>query len=342
MSRLTGLALLLSAGIAQAAAPDAMLVRMSEAARDVNYEGVVIYQAQNRLETLKVVHGFRDGVELERVEALTGAPREIVKRDGKVICLLPRDRRFTLDRPTPKGLFPTLTPERMAQMATIYQFENIGSARVAGRDCRGIAIAPRDNYRYGYQIWADAETHVPLKVSLVARDGRVLEQMMFTEVRFPEEIVDARFDEALAEHEERIAVAEARQEEQQAAGDAGWRFGSLPPGFRVTMRSLRQTADGRGVVEHVVLTDGLTAISVFSAQQRETSVPVFEGQSRMGAVHAFGRVMGRVHITVVGEAPEETIRLISESVQLPEAGPGAPVLVDTAPTAGATPQQAPD
>lgn len=320
MSRLAGLALLLIAGAAQAGTPPAaVLVRISEAARDVNYEGVVVYQGQNRLETLKVVHGFRDGVELERVEALTGAPREIVKRDGKVICLLPRDRKFTLDRPTPKGLFPTLTPERVAQLAEVYDFQGIGSARIAGRNCEGVAISPRDSYRYGYQIWADAETHVPLKVNLVARDGRVLEQMMFTEVRFPTEIVDARFDEALAEYEERraVAVAEAQQRQQEAA-EAGWRFGPLPPGFRVTMRSLRQTADGRGLVEHVVLTDGLTAVSVFSTQQRETTVPVFQGQSRMGAVHAFGRVMGQVHITVLGEAPEETVRQIAESVQLPE------------------------
>ncbi|MES0873593.1 MucB/RseB C-terminal domain-containing protein [Sinimarinibacterium thermocellulolyticum] len=319
MSRIAGLALLLAAGAAHAEDPASMLVRVSEAAREVNYEGVVVYQGQNRLETLKVVHGFRDGVELERVEALTGAPREIVKRDGKVICLLPRDRKFTLDRPTPKGLFPTLTPERVAQLAAVYDFKSIGSARIAGRSCEGMAITPRDGFRYGYQIWADAQTHVPLKVNLIARDGRVLEQMMFTEVRFPEEIVDTRFDEALAEYEERkaVAAAEAQQRLEQAR-QAGWRFGPLPPGFRVTTRSLRQTADGRGIVEHVVLTDGLTAISVFSTQRHETSAPVLQGESRMGAMHAFGRVMGQVHITVVGEAPEETVRLIGESVQFPE------------------------
>jgi sigma-E factor negative regulatory protein RseB len=325
LNRLALVAVLgLACSAVQAGTPAAMLVRMSEAARDVNYEGVVIYQAQNRLETLKVVHGFRDGVELERVEALTGEPREIVKRDGKVICLLPRDRKFTLDRPTPKGLFPSLDARRVAQLATIYDFRAIGAARIAGRNCEGLEIRPRDDYRYGYQIWADAETHVPLKVNLVARNGRVLEQMMFTEVRFPEEIVDARFDEALAEHEERVA-ARAAQLEAPALQQAGTsRIGSLPPGFRITMRSIRQSADGSGVVEHVVLTDGLTAVSIFSAQQREASIPVFEGQSRMGAVHAFGRVVGTMHITVIGEAPQETVRLIGESVQPAEATSAGP------------------
>jgi sigma-E factor negative regulatory protein RseB len=321
-----GLAALLGlvCSAAQAGTPAAMLVRMSEAARDVNYEGVVIYQAQNRLETLKVVHGFRDGVELERVEALTGAPREIVKRDGKVICLLPRDRKFTLDRPTPKGLFPSLDAERVAQLATVYDFRAIGPARIAGRNCEGLEIRPRDDFRYGYQIWADAETHVPLKVNLVARNGRVLEQMMFTEVRFPEEIVDARFDEAIADHDERVAAKATQMQVPALLQEGTSRIGSLPPGFRITMRNIRQSADGSGIVEHVVLTDGLTAVSIFSAQQREASVPMFQGQSRMGAVHAFGRVVGTMHVTVIGEAPQETVRLIGESVQpveMPYAGP---------------------
>lgn len=325
MSRRALAALLgLACGAAQAGAPAEMLVRMSEAARDVNYEGVVIYQAPNRLETLKVVHGIRDGVELERVEALTGAPREIVKRDGKVICLLPRDRKFTLDRPTPKGLFPSLDAERVAQLAAVYDFRAIGTERIAGRHCEGLEILPRDDFRYGYQIWADAETHVPLKVNLVTRDGRVLEQMMFTEVRFPDQIVDPRFDEAIAEYDERVAAVAAQREIPATLQTGTSQIGSLPPGFRITMRNVRQSADGTGMVEHVVLTDGLTAVSIFSARQREASVPVFQGQSRMGAVHAFGRMVGTMHVTVIGEAPQETVRLIGESVQpveMPDAGP---------------------
>ena len=63
------------------------------------------------------------------VDTTSRAGSGAVARDGKVICLLPRDRKFTLDRPTPKGLFPTLTAERVAQLATVYDFESVGSAR---------------------------------------------------------------------------------------------------------------------------------------------------------------------------------------------------------------------
>lgn len=326
MSRAVLIAVLVVAGgTAWAGDPAAMLVQMSDAARNANYRGVIVYQTQDRMETLKVVHGVNDGHEIERVQTLTGAPREVVKRDGKVICLLPRDRKVTLDRPTPKGLFPALTSERVSQLAAVYEFREIGDERVAGRNCTGLAILPKDRYRYGYEIWADAQTHVPLKVNLIGRSGVVLEQMMFTEVQFPTHIPDSDFEpEALTDSDLRrvtVTVAEppASPQEEQT-----WRFRELPPGFRVTMRSLRPTPDGKGVVEHVLLTDGLSAISVFSTR-REAPAQPFQGQSRMGAVHAFGRMLGTVHITVVGEAPPETVRLIGESLQPPAEMSAEPV-----------------
>lgn len=309
-----------ASGEVWAAASSDLLLRMSEAARSVNYQGVIVYRTQERLETLKVIHGVDGGVEMERVQALDGAPREVVKRDGQVICLLPKDRRVTVDKTTPKGLFPALSAERVAQLAEVYEFREMGSARVAGRSCRALAITPRDDFRYGYQICADAQTDVPLQVNLVARDGVVLEQMKFTEVEFPRSIPAQAFESNLESAPAHPPTQPAQLAERTVAGPAPvpWQFRELPPGYRVTMRDVRPTADGKGVVEHVLITDGLSAISVFSVR-REAPAQGFQGQSSMGAVHAFGRLLGRMHITVVGEAPPQTVRLIGESLQPGEA-----------------------
>ena len=309
--------------------PADWLVRMSEASRTANYQGVIIYRARDTMETMKVVHRFQDGVELERVLTQTGQPREIIKQDGRVICLLPQDRKLTVERPTPKGLFPGLTVERVAQIAQIYGFEDLGKARVAGRNCRGIAVVPRDEYRYGYEIWADEATGVPLKVNLVGRDGNLLEQMMFTEIDFPARIPDIALQSEL--DPTRVAGAITRLLPAPAATSTatappavpGGRFSRLPPGFRVTLRDVRPTADGKGVVEHLVLSDGLSAVSVFSAR-KQVPARVFQGVSQMGAVHAYGRMQGTMHITVMGEAPPETVRLIGESLRpQPELAPAA-------------------
>ncbi|MDP9140979.1 MAG: MucB/RseB C-terminal domain-containing protein [Pseudomonadota bacterium] len=344
MSRSALLAVLGLAGStfcsAVCAAGDAgeMLVRLSEAARNANYEGEIVYQAQNRLETLRVVHGVNDGVEMERIQALTGSPREIVKRDGRVIALLSKDRRVTMDRSTPQSLFPELTPRQIGQLSAIYSFKEFDAARVAGRDCKGLAIAPKDQYRYGYRIWADAQTGVPLKVDLTAPSGAVLERMMFTSVRFPEQIAESAFeisgdpaDIARMSPQAPLpqAVAQAKiQADMQQIG----RFRQLPPGYRVTMRSIRRTPDG-GVIEHVLLSDGLSAISVFNARRPEPATG-FTGDSRIGAVHAFGRTVGTVHITVVGEVPQETVRMIGDNVQNAEDAAPAGKDADDGPRAG--------
>jgi sigma-E factor negative regulatory protein RseB len=308
-----------------AADPADWLAQMSEAARTANYQGVIVYQTHARLETMRVVHRNRKGKEVERVQTLTGAPREIVRTGNEVVCLLPKDRKVTLELPTPKALFPGLTPERVTRISRYYEFRDIGEARIAGRKCRGITIAPRDQYRYGYEIWADADTAVPVKVDLIGRGNTVMEQLMFTEIEFPKSIPDSALQPELdPEKFQRVTRVVPEPQPFNIDAEADAQFANLPPGYHVAMRDVRPTLDGRGVVEHMLLSDGLSAISVFTAHRRP-SVQAFQGFSQIGALSAYGRVVGSVHITVVGEAPSDTVRLIGENVQPAPSGlvPGA-------------------
>lgn len=317
---LNGALLLALVAPAFGADPGASLLGISQAARATNYQGTIVYQSDESLETMRITHGFAGGVERERVQSLNGEPREILKEDGKVTCLLPKDQKLTMQRPTPKGIFLGLTPERVKQIATVYRFQDLGMQRIAGRACHGIAITPRDDLRYGYQVWADEKTQVPLKVNLVSADGVVLEQMMFTEVEFPASIPTTAFQTALAGPQYR-EVTRFESPPAAATVDAGPQFQNLPPGFRVAMRDVRQQAGG--AVEHVLLTDGLTAVSVFTARRDPQARP-FIGRSQMGPVNAYGRLMGSVHITVVGEAPQQTVELIGDNLRaVEEPGEGA-------------------
>lgn len=310
------------------------LARMSEATRTANYEGVVVYRGEEVLETFRVTHRYADGSERERVQSMTGEVREVLKQNDKLTCLLPKDRRLTASRPsTPKGLFQALTPERLGQIATVYELRRIGSARVAGRPCQGIAIAPRDEFRYGYELWADQETGLPLKLSLVAPDGRLLEQMFFTEVRYPQQIPDSAFEapasvdqvrQSTAAAVDAIAAAHEREpmdEEQVAAGadvadGAAAGFSELPPGFHLVRREIR--ASPAGVREHLVLSDGLSAISVYRIQRRQPADGAGDAAQRldqMGPINAYSRTIGTTQVVVMGEAPRRTIRMIGDSFQ---------------------------
>lgn len=304
------------------------LVNMSDAARNATYQGVVIYRGNDVFDTFRVTHRNLDGNELERITSLTGESRDILKENDKVICLFPNDRRMSVNRPTPKGLFPRLTPEHLNQIGQLYRFTDLGKARVAGRICHGVAVTPKDKFRYGYQIWADAESSVPLKVNMIGQNGVMLEQMMFTEVEFPAAIPDVAFqmpqapDDASSKPTPAMLAQPAQPTSpppliaapQVPSATAAWVLGQLPPGFRVTLREVREMPDHRGTVEHLLVSDGLTVISVFSAERPNPS-RALNGVSQIGAVNAYGRMIGSFHITVVGEAPPETVKMIGDSLK---------------------------
>jgi len=303
------------------------LVQMSQAARMSNYEGVLVYRGDDILETFRVTHRFQDGSERERVQSMTGEVREVLKQNNKVTCLLPQDQRLTtVKRPaTPKSLFKPLSQERLQQIAAVYELRELGKARVAGRNCRGIAIAPRDEFRYGYELWADAESGVPLKLSLVSPDGRLLEQMFFTEVKFPRSIPDSAFAADVPAHLAREstaaaadAIAQAHEREpvaEEEADTAPVQFSKLPPGFRVVRRNLQ--ASPSGVREHLLLSDGLSAVSVYRVLRRSPEAAAMAAAQRidrMGPLNAYSRSVGQVQITVVGEAPRRTVQMIGDNI----------------------------
>ncbi|PTU30805.1 MucB/RseB C-terminal domain-containing protein [Stenotrophobium rhamnosiphilum] len=302
------------------------LAKMSDASRTATYQGVVVYRGSDVLDTFRVIHRNLDGKELERVTSLNGETRDILKENDKVICLFPNDRRMSVNRPTPKGLFPTMNPAHLKQIGQLYQFNDLGSARIAGRVSHGIAVIPRDKFRYGYQIWADAQTLVPLKVNMIGQNGVTLEQMMFTEVDFPAVIPDVAFQmpmsmdigkpnlQAAAPPPPPSAPALLQALPPPPSATAAWVLDQLPPGFRVTLREVRELPGMRGSVEHLLVSDGLTVISVFSSERPQPN-KALNGVSKIGAVNAYGRMVGTFHITVVGEAPAETVKMIGDNLK---------------------------
>ncbi len=320
-------------GVGAQAADEAAewLATMSHAARAANYEGVLVYQGDEVLETFRVTHRFAEGSERERVQSMTGEVREVLKQNDKLTCLLPKDLRVTAHRAaTPKGLFRPLSSERLTQIASVYDLRDIGKDRIAGRNCRGIAIVPRDDFRYGYQVWADIQTGVPLKLSLVTRDGKPLERMYFTDVHFPKTIPDSAFEATASVDETREsaetaadAIAQAHQQEPLAdastlAESSRAQFSQLPPGFRVVRRSV--SVSPAGMREHLVLSDGLSAVSVYRVVRRAsegttTTDATVQRLDQMGPVNAYSRTAGQVQITVVGEAPRRTIKMIGDNFE---------------------------
>lgn len=87
------------AGTLEAADPGAhqLLDRMNEAIRMLDYEGRFVVQSGDQLDAMYIVHRVDGGSEKERVVSLTGQPREVIRSDEAVACLLPgRERQINV------------------------------------------------------------------------------------------------------------------------------------------------------------------------------------------------------------------------------------------------------
>lgn len=335
-------AVFLASAPAVADGPAEWLLKVSESARQANYQGTVVYRDGQRMDVMQLAHRLHEGRVQERLTSLTGRPRDIL-REGDEVFFLVGDER--IQAPGPQSLFPVLSQALLTEASPHYEYRDLGHARVAGRPCRGVVLSPRDDFRYGYEVCGDAETAVPLRVTLLDRRGRTIEQLMFTEVSFPATIPDTTFAPPPGVTPRPAAVVpappapQARPAQAVAAPEA-WRLVRLPPGFRIVRREWAPSPDGQGLVEHVLLSDGLSAVSVFGVRPRLPDRG-FRGLSNMGAMSAYGRRLGAFHITVIGEVPPDTVRMIGDGLapaaDTPVADAPAAVAVDAPAVAPAGP-----
>jgi sigma-E factor negative regulatory protein RseB len=316
--------------------PADILIKAAEAARTQTFQGIVIYRDDDRMEAMRVVHRYRDGHESERVTSLNGEQRDIFREDNRVWCVLPKDQMLQMQRPPLKGFLSQLSAERLKELAPMYELRSLGNERVAARDCAGVAIAPRDNLRYGYEVWADKVSGLPLRISMVDSAGRPIEQLMFTQIEYPASIPDQAFTTVLNTAKYKViprdlppppppevsgalpppagAPVDDAAMQPQAGAYPGWTFEHLPQGFRVVMHDEGAQIEGLGPSSHTLLSDGLSVISIFK-EDNLLDKRHFRGLVHMGALQVYGRMIDGYDVTVVGEAPIETIRMIGDGLR---------------------------
>jgi sigma-E factor negative regulatory protein RseB len=320
MRRQLGFLLLLGLPLwSWAESPEAaeLIARMSEAVRTLTYSGTVVYSSDARMETLRVLHEYRNGEVRERLTAMTGDAREIYRNNEEVICVLPEQKIITVDRRAHQAasLLPSLRKDNIAAMADRYRFEPLGQKRIAGRSCQGVRVSPRDDMRYGYEYWLDIETNLPLRVVVLAPDGERIEEMMFTDIAFSDGFEDARFERAPAS--EGYRVIRHADESPRLRVPARWSLREPPPGFRKISHSVRKGADDRVPVEHFLFSDGIATISIYGANAADGQLrDMAPHSSRMGALNVASRIIDGHQVTVVGEVPADTVQWVVERLQL--------------------------
>ncbi len=287
------------------------LDKMNRAVEELNYQGTFVHVLEGNAETLRIIHRREGGRTSERIESLDGVGREIIRHDNQVQCILP-DRRVVLLE-EPKDLSPLVSalPSYSDEIEPHYALDLHAIARVANRTAQILEIKPRDAFRYGYMLWLDQETAMPLKSQLLDDQGAIVEQILFTSIDLQSQIPD----QAIAATIDTTGFTTLRPPEssQLAADVIPWRAAKVPGGFRLSVATQSQIAGSEYPVEHLVYSDGLATVSVF-IEDPHTKSEVSEGFSKMGSTNAFSLTLRGRKITAVGEVPRQTVRTIASSL----------------------------
>lgn len=294
----------------------ALLDRMSDAMRSSNYTGTFVYRHGDNVETLKIVHRQTENGVDERLITLTGKPSEIIRDDGKVTCIWPDKKLVLLDKNRRKSRFPGIVPENLDRLANHYTIDLSGrNERIAGRPSYIINIIPKDEYRYGYRLWIDRDAHLLLRSDLLDERDRSVEQVMFTELKVFRSLPDDLFkSEYLEKGYQWKEVSKVEQSDPEP--NSNWYAVSLPPGFFLQTYKQRTKSAPESLVEHLVYSDGMASVSVFiEAIKKNDKQNNKSASARRGAVSIYRKPIAGHHITVLGDVPELTVKLIAESIQ---------------------------
>ena len=288
----------------------ALLDEMSTAMSGRTYEGILVLTKPDSLESMRVVHVMdKERGVWESLESLNGEARKVIRYNGEVTTVYPRKKLVTVSRMygnTP--LHPQL-PDDLQQLEQYYKLELIGSDRVAARKTRVVDIKPRDNYRYGFRYWIENKTGMLLRCDLKDEHGKVVEQLMFTSVRFLDKAPKSSFSQLRTPGFQVTNLDLGRKN----LDTSQWKVQRLPIGFMLVQNTLKSGKTRDDIKQHMVYSDGLATVSVFIEKSRKGKQEL-QGISRMGAINTYGMNIGDHHVTVMGEVPEVTVKRIAQSM----------------------------
>jgi sigma-E factor negative regulatory protein RseB len=310
--------------------PRVWLERMNEALESRNYDGTFFHLSGGRIETMRIVHRVRGGRVMERLQSLDGPGREFVRNNDELTCYLP-DQHTILVEPRPdRGPFLGSLPRFGADTNEYYRLEALPDARILGRNAHVIAVNPKDQFRFGYRLWLDEKTAMPLKTQLCDSHGEILEQILFARLDMPENIADGELAPSVKTDGMRW-VRQGPSQNAPSAGLAGFRASELPPGFKLTVEGAQTIGGASAPASHLVYSDGLATVSVFIEAQPASEgtgndaagagaatsdgAPMMQGLARVGSGYAFSTVVQGHQVTAVGEVPAQTVEFIAHSVK---------------------------
>lgn len=273
------------------------LDKMANSNRTVSYHGVMTLQRGTDMQVLQVSHRIRNEQSEVVMTQLTGQGAQVYQ-EHPLHCEHPgQDLMHIAER----------IREGDCGIAAQYRFQVAKGDRVAGRHSVQIRVEPRDMYRYGYVMSLDRQTGLLLKTETLGHDRRSVERIQFANLQITKQIPSHS-----SEVELRVEAPDPMPDRMDNSTSIAspWEVRWLPPGFALTDAAAATLA-------RRTYTDGLAAFSVF-VEDIEHPIEPGEGLVRKGGTTSY--IRGKevdtkpMLVTVLGEVPVNTARMVAESV----------------------------
>lgn len=293
------------------------LTRIHQAAQRQSYVGTLVYQRGGMVQSSRIAHYAEHGEEYERLEALDGKPRTMLRHNADIYTFLPERKMCIVDKQRYKDAFPALLSAPSDEVLDVYAAHLDGVDRVAGFAAQVIELDPKDGYRFAYKLWADRRTGLLLRAQTLDPDGRVLEQIAFSQLQVGGAAADKAAVVAGMKNTAGWQVVHSPVSGVDIRAQ-GWQIEPDVPGFRL-IRQLRRPMRARDPaappieVDQAVFSDGLAAVSVFIEAAAHSDRRAGTGSS--GATHMLVERSGDFWVTLLGEVPPVTLQRFASAIE---------------------------
>ena len=295
-----------------------LLERLSKSLRQVNFNTSFVVVKNNQAEPYHWLHGIveeqvstdaetKKNIELEILALLNGPRRDILRINNIVSYIEPEYAPYSISSEQISGPIPSVFGQDISILENNYHFVSVGKNRILGRAAQLIRIVPKDSHRYGYWLWLDQESSLLLKLAVITREGKLLEQIQFTHLDITDTISENLKQLQLAELPQIIDVTS-----QQEYTDLMWQVNWLPNGFEPVKSDRHRINNSKQAVEFMLFNDGLVDISVYVNPSKEKQRAIELASD--GATIMLSQVISNIEVSVVGKIPLETAEKIVNSV----------------------------
>jgi sigma-E factor negative regulatory protein RseB len=286
-----------------------MLQKTALAARELNYQGVFVYQNGSQMRSVQITHMNSNGKELTRNLVMDGQPREVFSEGSEIVIFNPKNDKVVIEKRRGQNLFPAMLPTDLNIIKASYNAVLGETELVAGREAQIIDLIPNDSLRYSYRVWSDKEFGLLLKMALSNTNKQILEQIGFTQLSMMN-------THDLEWYKPNINLNKKYVMEDRTTVDRvaeSWVSAHLPPGFK-KIDQLKFTPPGKkNEVNQMIYSDGIATVSLFIEPVDKNVKPKI-GHKTLGSTNMCANVVNGQQVIVVGEVPSETVTQISKSI----------------------------